>query len=78
MERGPGHRDIAAQRRLWKALERFHSRLPPLALFYVNYPEPLLHVARPGSIVLGDGGGTPAWEIYATSLIVGATRLAQS
>lgn len=76
MEQRPGRREINAQRNLWKALEPFHTRVPPLAVFYVDYPAPVMHVVPPGSMLLGDLGGDLSWGAYASTLVAGAERLA--
>ena len=76
MEQRPGRREINAQRKLWKALEPFHSRVPPLAVFFVHYPSPVMHVVPPGSLLLGDAGGDLSWEAYANTLVAGAEHLA--
>jgi hypothetical protein len=77
MEQRPGRREVAAQRKLWKSLVPFHSRVPPMALFYVDYPEHVLRVVPPASMLLGDAGRDVPWEIYAGNLAAGANRLAQ-
>ena len=61
------------QRALWQALRPFHAGIPPLSVFLVEYPEPVVMPVPPASCLIAPAVNA---EGYARQVIAAATSLA--
>ncbi|MCL5946828.1 MAG: hypothetical protein M1298_02255 [Chloroflexi bacterium] len=66
----------AEEKKLWQALEPFHSRLPTLRVYFVDYPEVVSSLVPPVSLVLGSPAAALDSATYATAVRRGAEELA--
>jgi hypothetical protein len=67
---GAGHQ----QRALWNALRPFHDRLPTLAVFLIDYPEPVEMVLPPTACLIAPSENP---EAYGRQVVAVAKRLAE-
>ena len=63
------------QRALWQALTPFHTQLPPLSIFLVEYPEPVIMPLPPANCLIAPAANA---EGYARQVVVAAISLAMA
>lgn len=63
-------------RRLWRALQPFHARLPTLRVYLVDYPVPVVMTIPPTTCLVARETSDRDGSAYARTVLAGAAELA--
>lgn len=63
-------------RTLWKTMSAFQTRLPPLDIYLVDYPDEVFYTLPPAIVVISNQEGTLRAQTYMHFVLRGAQKLA--
>jgi hypothetical protein len=68
--------DAAKQAELWRFVQSNHGRIGTLCDYVVEYPEPVVYIVPPSSLIVGCERNTITWDVYASLISRGVSALA--